>query len=214
MAKKKPTGPKADPEVEAALANLGGGGAAFTDPPGDGKTLEEANNLAPVGDQPHVNRKHYDRQIRTRLEGEELQQANMELLNALDEVDKQELAKKAVMEEWKEVLKYADKNVDYFRALIREGKVETVRVEEFKDFDQGTVKIFRLDTQEVLEERPLGDNERQRELSGMDAESTPTPSDAGQDLLDAVEEHEAQEKAAPVAGLNIDLPSRPQLAEE
>lgn len=127
---------------------------------------------------PHRNRRTYEKQVHTMLEGEDHREAVAELTAALDDLTKQELAKKQVMAEWRLVIQEAEGRVKAALARVKEGDLEVVEVEELADYDAGVVTITRLDTGEVLESRPLTEDEAQRTLLGMeDGDSPAHPAD-------------------------------------
>lgn len=121
----------------------------------------------------HLNRKTYDKQVRTMLEGEDREQALKDLLANMKHLDEQEQARKQVMAEWKGIIQQAEEDVQSARAVLEQGRVEVVRVLEVTDYDNGTVTISREDNDTVLEERELTEDEKQRPLEGLEDGDSP-----------------------------------------
>lgn len=213
---------EADPEVEAALRNLQGNaqtGDAFVAAPEGEKSLEELNGVAPAPAEPHINRRQYDMPMRTVLEGPEMVEAKDELLAAMNNVDTQEAHKAAVMAEWKSIIAQAEEKVQHFRKILDSGKEEVVRVEEVKDFDAGTKKIFRLDTGAQVGDTEQLDPNEQRDLD-LDA-----PAAAVSEIQEAAEadgEKKEGEEGGPdeaalaeaLAAKNLERPAQPEVEEE
>lgn len=169
MGKPKKEAPELDsPEVALAKRNLGL--VPNTDPtPGQREALEILNNLPPYAPLPKIRRKMYQRQVFFVLEGEAYHEASQELVAAMNEQEQLEGSRKAVLAEWAGILKRQAEKVKELKNKLTTGEKALVDCEEVQFVDAGIVKIFRLDTQDVIEERPLNDEERQIDLADLDA---------------------------------------------
>jgi hypothetical protein len=150
------------------------------------------------------------------MEGEEFDQVTHSMLAAMNERDQLEESKKAVVSEWKGILDRKDEEIQAFRGQLNHGREEVVRVEEVRDLNAGTITVFRLDTNEIIEgPRPMTKEEQQLDLNGLDSappseDHAPAAVDGsqGEDGLQQQQQEEGQpgegNHIAPSGGLNVE----------
>ena len=170
--KKKNQDPPDDPEVAQAKRNLGIDPGVSTTEADDLETLEQANGLPPEAPAPTSrassttgrSRPRWRRRVPrydqgfTRRDGREGTARKWQ---------------KSVVAEWKGIISQKDEQIEGLRHQLTHGKKELVRVEEYsRPGRRDRSEIFRLDTQEVLEERVLTQDESRLDLADLDAVPT------------------------------------------
>lgn len=160
-----------DPEAIASPSEMG--------PPADAQGVE-------IEDDPDIERDIRTRRLERPMTDEERLKVGAEMAEALREAEHLEVRKAAYDKEMKDqITMYYEKATGLAKALergLREGNVEVLVT---RNWHNGSVTIRRTDTQEILEERAMTFEERQRTL--LDGSQT---GDAvgGQDETDETDE--------------------------
>jgi len=102
--------------------------------------------------------------------GKEIARARQELAAVNDELDE-------VKSQFKSKIESCEKEQNRFMVLLNNGyEYRQVECEVVNDYKAGTVRVTRMDTGELVEERAMNDIDRQRELP-MPARSDKTEGD-------------------------------------
>lgn len=113
-------------------------------------------------------RRDIRKELTCTLDDSELAKYGRELSGRLSDLASIELEKKEAADNFKSRMSKIDKAIGEIQRKLHDGSEERViECEQVLSFDTATVTIIRKDTGEVVEERPMTDEERQMPL-GMD----------------------------------------------
>ncbi|NIO76302.1 MAG: hypothetical protein GTN69_10570 [Armatimonadetes bacterium] len=107
----------------------------------------------------------FTRVLPVALTDEEIQARGLELAAKMNELDKIDLTVQAAKDKAKEDRKPIDKRIaELRRQLTAKAEDRQVQCEEVKDYGTKRAQTVRLDTAEVIDDRPLTSDELQGEL--------------------------------------------------
>lgn len=111
------------------------------------------------------------RKLPVQLTEEEIQQRSQALAGNLKKTDVLKEEKKASTSEFKARIDACNDITKKLAEIITSGKEDRdVECEMIKDFKRNTVTITRTDTGEVVDERPMTEDERQEKMWGQESE--------------------------------------------
>ncbi len=103
--------------------------------------------------------------LKCQLTQDEILQAGLELAEACEMAGKLEDEKKAVVDQYKAKASMVDSTITIKRSLVQNRfDIRPVPCEEIHNLTSGTVKTIRTDTNEVLREREMTQEERQGKI--------------------------------------------------
>lgn len=107
----------------------------------------------------------FAKEVRYRFSKDELQDMAQEMAEAVSRLDNLEEELQEVRAGFKEKMAKAQKTIKQAAAKIRSGwELRTIECRLEKEFANNTVRIYRQDTGELVEERAMTAQERQQEL--------------------------------------------------
>lgn len=119
----------------------------------------------------HILRRKMVKQLPVKLTTKEMLQAGRDQADAQEQHQEIERQAKQAASEYKGKLKQTAGTIIRLANLVRAGyEHREVKCEQVFDFDEGRVKIMRLDTAEIVEDRPLRADEGQMALPLTQAE--------------------------------------------
>ncbi len=107
------------------------------------------------------------RKLSVPLSAKEKENAIKNLVAKMDLVEALEEEKKAMVDGFKAKITQAKADIMNARQLVRNGaEIRDVNCQEIRDYKAGQFRIIRMDTEEVVDERPLTKEERQTHIPG------------------------------------------------
>jgi len=117
---------------------------------------------------------HETRKLRCQLTPDEIRVATQKLVETLDKAREVEADKKAVATEYKARLDRLDAEVNELVGTVRDGhETREVHCELRLDYDEMTSTCVRMDTDEVVSERPMQEDEKQMTMPFDEDDKTP-----------------------------------------
>ena len=172
------------------------------DKTGEGNEMEtntmadtvEAPQVAPEQTQiVHLERKEFKTMLRVELTDAEIADMSQEMADAYSEVENLESEIKTHKQQLQSKIETKKARIAELMGIVRVGyESRKVKCERVFDYDEGVVKEIRLDTEEVIDERPLEDDEKQMSLPGTTEED---PQAGAGESVEPVKEPEKEEVA-------------------
>ena len=158
----------------------------------------------------HVEKKQFTKKCKCELTSEELRQAGEDLTDALLEIDTYESELETFKKEQKAKVQTAEGRVNGLKTRISSRhEYRDVKCEKVKDFDSGTVTITRLDTDEMLSDDEMSEEDRQMGLQLAQPDVLPDEPGSGPvtpSAKDVEEAGQSQEPNTDKAALGTDKP--------
>jgi uncharacterized FlaG/YvyC family protein len=113
----------------------------------------------------HVRKSFESYSCKYEFSGEELADKTEEIARKLEERERKEEAKKEITAQYKAEIDTLKNEISLLGTHLRNRyEFRQIRCEVQRDFEKGTVKVYRTDTGELVRERAMSVSERQTEL--------------------------------------------------
>jgi hypothetical protein len=144
-----------------------------------------AKKKQPAAKKPPTEEKRiYTTNLKCELSAKEVREAADDLARNLDDLESIEADKKDVVEQFKAKTAAAEAEVIRLKNLVRNKyEFRDVKCEEVKNHKKSKCTVTRLDTKEVITDRPLRDDEKQRKME-LSGEAGP-PANSAQTVADS-----------------------------